>query len=159
MVIAIYPGTFDPVTNGHVDIANRASRIFDTLYVAVYDLSAKTLLFDTTERVAFFTKAAEHLPNVKVMPYAGLTVDLAHRLGAAVIVRGLRAGADFEYEFEMALMTKHLAPEIEYVSFMSSLEYQFLSSTLLKEVARLKGNVESLVPAHVARALREKLQT
>ena len=158
MVKALYPGSFDPVTNGHVDIVNRSSRLFKELVVAVYDAPPKKLLFTTEERVDLVRRAVSHLHNVSVTTYKGLTVELAKQLGASVMVRGLRMGADFEYEFEMALMNKKLGPDIEVVCLMSSLEYQFLSSSLLKEAAQLGGNVNGLVPDHVAKALLAKLQ-
>lgn len=158
MVKALYPGSFDPMTNGHLDIVTRASRLFNELVVAVYDAPPKKLLFTTQERVDLVRRAVSHLPNVSVTTYKGLTVELAKQLGASVMVRGLRMGADFEYEFEMALMNKKLAPDIEAVCLMSSLEYQFLSSSLLKEAAQLGGNINGLVPDHVAKALLAKLQ-
>lgn len=157
MVVAIYPGAFDPVTNGHLDIALRASRLFGKVIVAVYESPPKTLLFSTEERVELFQQAVAHVPNVVVEPYRGLTVDYAREAGADVIVRGLRMGADFEYEFEMALMNKKLSPGIEVVCLMTSLEYQFVSSSLLKEAARLGGNIADLVPEHVGPLLKERL--
>lgn len=157
MVKAIYPGTFDPVSLGHVDIAARGAAIFDELIVGVYGSSSKALLFDTNERVAMFRRAAHNLPNVRVMPFEGLTVVFARQVGARAIVRGLRSGSDFEYEFEMAYMNKKLAPDVELVCLMASLEYQFISSSLLKEVASLGGDIQSMVPPHVAVAVREKL--
>lgn len=153
---AIYPGSFDPVTNGHVDIANRAARLFDELVVAVYDAPPKNLLFTTQERIALFRQAVQHLPNVKVIPYTGLTVALAHRLGTHVVIRGLRMGSDFEREFEMALMNRQIDSHIETVALMSSLEYQFLSASLMKEVCELGGDVSRLVPPHVLTALQRK---
>lgn len=157
MVKALYPGTFDPVTNGHLDIIIRAARLFDEVIVAVYDTPPKTLLFSTEERVAMMEKAVAGMPKVRVVSFRGLVVDCARREGAPVLVRGLRAGSDFEYEFEMALMNKKLAPEVEAVYLMSSLEWQFLSATRVKEVASLGGDVHSLVPPHVEQALRERL--
>ncbi len=158
MTIALYPGSFDPVTHGHLDIVCRVSRLFDKVVVGVYDLPAKHLLFDTEERISLFTEAVEnlHLTNVTVMPYNGLTIAFARQIGAQVMVRGLRMASDFEHEFEMALMNKKIAPEVELVCLMASLEFQFLSSSLLKEVCQLKGNISSLVPPHVEVALREK---
>ncbi|MBI4307303.1 MAG: pantetheine-phosphate adenylyltransferase [Chloroflexi bacterium] len=158
MTTAVYPGSFDPVTHGHVDIATRAAVLFDEVVVGVYDTPPKNLLFTTQERADMFRKAVAHLKNVRVTAYTGLTVDFAQKTGARVIVRGLRMISDFEREFEMALMNKKLAPGIELVCLMSSLEYQFLSSSLLKEVYMLHGDIDSLVPPHVAEALREKFQ-
>ena len=158
MVSAIYPGAFDPVTKGHQDIALRAAALFDRLIVAVYDSPvSKTLMFTTAERVDMFRRAVARVPNIEVRPYTGLTVDFAREVGAKAIVRGLRMGSDFEYEFEMALMNKKLAPDVEVVCLMTSLEYQFISSSLLKEVARLGGDIQSLVPPNVVDGLRAKL--
>ena len=158
MTSAIYPGTFDPITNGHLDIATRASRIFKKVIIGVYDIPNKRLLFTTEERVELVRQAIVGLPNVEVEAFPDLTIDFAKRVGAKVMVRGLRMSADFEREFEMALMNKKLAPELELVCLMSRLEYQFLSSSLLREVASLDGNIDDLVPKHVAEALKEKVQ-
>jgi len=158
MTRAMYPGSFDPVTYGHLDIVARASRLFGELVVAVYDAPPKRLFFTTEERVALFREAVRDLPNVQVVPYRGLTVEFARSVGAGVLVRGLRAGSDFENEFEMALMNKKLAPEIESVFLMSSLEWQFLSASRVKEIALLGGDISQLVPPHVARALMERVQ-
>ena len=155
MTIALSPGTFDPVTNGHLDIASRAAAIFQQLIIGVCDSPPKPLLFNTEERVELMRKAVSHLPNVRVEAYTGLTVEYARRIEAKVIVRGLRS-PDFQHEFEMALMDKKLAPELELVYFMTNLEYEFVSSSLLKEVARLGGDIRYLVPEHVVVALREK---
>lgn len=157
MTIAVYPGTFDPVTNGHLDIACRAAALFDKLIIAVYDTPPKHLLFTTEERVKLFKESVKPAKNIIVNPYKGLTIDYARQMGAKVIIRGLRMSSDFEREFEMALMNKKLAPELELFCLMSSLEYQFLSSSLLKEVAQLGGNINSLVPRCVASALKKKL--
>lgn len=157
MVTAVYPGTFDPVTNGHVDIAMRSSRLFDKVVVGVYDSPPKTLVFSTEERVELFHRAIAHIPNVEVSPYAGLTVDFAREMGATVVVRGLRMGSDFDYEFNMALMNKKLSPDVELVCLMTRLEYQFVSSSMLKEATRLGGNVQGLVPDHVLSLLGDRL--
>jgi len=156
LAIAIYPGSFDPITHGHLDIIKRASSIFDKLIVGVYDRPEKRLLFSTEERVQMTQQATAHLKNVNVQSYSGLTVDFAKKVGAHVMVRGLRMSSDFEREFEMAMMNKKLAPDLELVCFMASLQYQFLSSSLLKEVAQLGGCLEAMVPNHVAKALRKK---
>jgi pantetheine-phosphate adenylyltransferase len=158
LTIAIYPGSFDPVTKGHLDIANRAAALFDKLIIGVYDRPSKHLMFSTAERVNLAKKAVAHLPNVRVTAYDELTVDFAHRMKAKVIVRGLRMSSDFEREFEMALMNKQLNREVELVCLMTSLEYQFLSSSLLKEACELGGDITSLVPRHVAVALKKKFQ-
>ncbi len=155
--IAVYPGSFDPITNGHLDIATRASRIFDKVIFAIYDIPAKNLLFTTEERVELATKSCAHLKNIEVCSFAGLTVNFVKERGAQVIVRGLRAGADFEREFDMGMMNKYLTPDVELVCFMASFRYQFLSSSLLKEVASLGGNVDNLVPEPVVKALKMKI--
>ncbi len=156
MVKAIYPGSFDPVHNGHVDIVTRVSGLFEKLIVAVYDTPPKNLLFTTEERVGLFRQSVHHLPNVEVRPFTGLAPNFARSVGAQFIVRGLRAGFDFESEFEMALMWRNQAPDIDVVCMMSSLQYQFIHSSRIKEVAQLGGNIDSLVPPHVAEALRAK---
>ena len=156
MVTAIYPGTFDPVTLGHVDIASRASALFDRVIVAVYATPSKNLLFTTEERMEMFQGSVRHLPNVEVRDFNGLVVRFAQDVGAAVIVRGLRGGADFEYEFEMAFMNRKLAPKVDMISFMTSQDYMFISSSLLKEVALLSGDVTEMVPPHVAKAVYSK---
>jgi pantetheine-phosphate adenylyltransferase len=157
-VIALYPGSFDPVTKGHLDIAARASNLVDRLVVAVYATPSKNLLFSTEERVALWRDAIVEagLDNVHVSEYEGLTTEFARQVGAAAIVRGLRAVSDFEVEFQQALMYRKLAPEIETLMIVTSLRYLFLSSSLLKEVARLGGDMEDMVPGSVARALQAK---
>ena len=159
MTVVIYPGTFDPITNGHLDIATRAAKIFEKLIIGVYDTPNKQLLFTTDERVKLTRQAVAELPNVEVVSFTGLTANFAAGLGVRVMVRGLRAGADFEREFELAMMNKKLAPELELVCLMARLEYQFLSSSLLKEAASLGGNINSLVPEHVVEALKEKAES
>ena len=156
MVIALYPGSFDPVTVGHLDIAARAAKLFDEVVVGVYDTPSKSLLFNTDERLALFEQAIDHLPNVRVVKYSGLTVRFARDIGAGVVVRGLRSGYDFEYEFEMAFMNSKLEPEVDLVCFMTSQDYVFVSASLLKEVARLGGNIREMVPSNVAEALYSK---
>lgn len=158
MVTAVYPGTFDPITNGHADIAMRASKVFDKVIIAIYEDSPKRVVFDVDERVAFCRSAVSHLSNVEVTSFNGLLVEYVRSVGAQVMFRGLRAGSDFDYEFDMALMNKNLAPDLEAVFFMSSLEWQFLSSSRMKEVVGLGGDVSHLVPRDVDRALRAKLQ-
>jgi len=158
LIKAVYPGGFDPVTNGHLDIARRAASIFDELVIAIYDTPSKSLLFNTQERVALFSEAVSGTGNVHVTPYKGLTVDYARKIGARVIVRGMRRITDFESEFEMALMNKTLAPDLEEVYFITALEYQYVSATLLKEVAGLGGPISQFVPPHVEKALIQRLQ-
>ncbi len=154
---AIYPGSFDPITNGHIDIARRAARLFDRVIFAIYDKPDKRLFFTTEERVELAKKALADLPNCQVTAFTGLVVDFARKAKAQVMVRGLRMSADFEHEFEMVMMNKKLVPDIDLVCFMASQEFQFLSSSLLKEVACLDGNVGGLVPEHVAAAIRKKV--
>ena len=156
MTIAIYPGSFDPITNGHIDIAKRGASIFDELVLGVYDRPNKQILFTVAERVRLAKKAVAHLKNVRVAPYSGLTASYAKKIGAKVMVRGLRMSSDFEWEFEMAMINQKLAPELEVVCLMTSLQYQFLSSTLLKEAASLGGSLEGMVPDYVADALHKK---
>ena len=159
MTVAVYPGSFDPITNGHLDIVTRAAKLFDRLIIGVYDTPDKRLLFTTEERVKLATEAVVHLPNVGVQSYKGLTVDFARDVKAQVIVRGLRMSADFEREFDMAMMNKKLLAELELVCLMAGQEYQFLSSSLLKEVAGLGGNIGDLVPKNVAIALKKKAES
>ena len=156
MAKAIYPGSFDPVHNGHVDVATRASRLFDELVVGIYEAPPKALEFTTQERVELFQKSVDNLTNVRVVSFDGLAVDFARTVGAQFILRGLRAGIDFELEFEMALMWRNLAPDIDVVCMMSSLDYLFVYSTRIKEVAELGGDIDALVPANVAAALRNR---
>ena len=157
---AIYPGSFDPVHNGHVDIARRAAGVFDEVIVAIYDEPpSKTLLFTTDERVQLFAGATAEIPNVRVTPFGGLAPDFARSVGADFILRGLRAGFDFETEFEMALMWRNIAPDIDVVCMMSSLEHQFVYSSRIKEVARLGADITGLVPESVATAMRGKLSS
>ncbi len=158
MVTAVYPGTFDPITNGHVDIAVRASKAFDKVIIAIYEDSPKRVVFNVEERVGFCREAVSHVPNIQVTSFTGLLVEYVRSVGAQVMFRGLRAGSDFDYEFDMALMNKNLAPDLDAVFFMSSLEWQFLSSSRMKEVVGLGGDVSHLVPPDVDRALRAKLQ-
>lgn len=150
---ALYPGTFDPIHNGHVDIATRAAGLFDELVIGVYDSPPKTLLFETPQRLAMVREALAHLPNVQVAPYHGLTVAFAREMGASAMVRGLRAISDFEFEFQMALTNKKLAPDVEFVCLMTSLEYAYLSSSILKEIAVLGGEIHGLAPQGVQAAL------
>ncbi len=156
MTLAIYPGSFDPITNGHIDIARRAARLFDRLIIAIFETPSKRLTFTTEERVDLAKQAVVHLSNVEVKSYGGLTVNFARQVNAQVMVRGLRMSGDFEREFELEMMNKKLCPDLELVCLMASQDYQFLSSSLLKEAASLGGNINSLVPKHVAEALKKK---
>ena len=156
MVPAVYPGTFDPLTYGHMDIIERAAALFGRLIVGIYENPAKQPLFPLEQRVELVKEAVTGLSNVHVKAFKGLTVDFIHQIGGRVMIRGLRANSDFEREFEMALMNRKLAPDIELLCLMTSSQYQFLSSSLIKEVAKLGGCLEGMVPDHVAVALREK---
>lgn len=159
MVVAVYPGTFDPITVGHMDIIERAAALVDKLIVGVYDNPAKQPLFSLEQRVTLVQQAILGLSNVEVKAFKGLAVDFIHQVGGNVMIRGLRASSDFEREFEMALMNRKLAPDIELICLMTGSQYQFLSSTLIKEVAQLGGCLEGMVPDHVAVALKERFST
>ena len=155
VAIAMFPGRFDPVTNGHRDIARRAARMFDRVIVAVADLRAN-YLFTTEERVALLKEAVADNPNIEVMSFSGLTVDFARQQGATILVRSMRAVTDFEAEFDMALMNKKMEPGIESVYMMASLEHLFISGTRIREVSALGYDVSDLVPPHVWTALQKK---
>jgi pantetheine-phosphate adenylyltransferase len=156
MITALYPGSFDPITNGHIDIATRAARLFDKTIIGIFATPEKNLTFSLEERVELAKEALAHLTNVEVRPYSSITVEFAKEINATVLVRGLRMIGDFEWEFEMAMMNQMLSPGLETVCFMASQEYQFLSASLIKEVAALGGDVDKLVPNHVAQALKKK---
>jgi pantetheine-phosphate adenylyltransferase len=156
LIVALYPGSFDPITNGHIDIASRASRLFDKTIIGIFSTPEKKLTFTIPERVKLAKEATAHLKGVEVIAYSNITVEFAKEVKAQVLVRGLRAIGDFEWEFEMAMMNQMLSPGLETVCFMASQEYQFLSASLIKEVASLGGDISSLVPANVAAALRKK---
>jgi len=157
MVRALFPGTFDPVHYGHIDIATRATRIFDEVVMAVYDKPLKSLMFSPEERMSLVREALKDNPKFKVTGYSGLTVDVARQIGAHVIVRGLRVFSDFEFEFRMGLANQRLASDIETVAFITAEEHTFLSSSTVKEIASLNGNVSSMVPPHVEKALKGKV--
>src|SRR5678816_4554065 len=159
MVRALFPGTFDPIHYGHIDIASRASRIFDELVMAVYDKPLKSLMFSPEERMGLVNEAFKDNPKVKVTGYSSLTVDFARKIGAHVIVRGLRVFSDFEFEFRMGLANQRLASDIETVAFITAEEHTFLSSSTVKEIASLGGDVSSMVPAHVNTALKNKVMS
>ena len=157
MVRALFPGTCDPIHYGHMDIAERASRLFDEIVVAVYDKPLKTLFFSPEERISLVKEAVDSNPKIRVTGYSGLTVEYAKKIGAQVIVRGLRVFSDFEFEFRMALANHRLLPEIEYMALITAEEHTFLSSTTVREIASLGGDVSSMVPPHVDKALKEIL--
>ena len=156
MIIALYAGSFDPITNGHIDIATRASKLFDKTIIGIFATPEKRLTFTTAERVDMARRAVAHLEKVEVQSYNGITVEFARKVGAKVMVRGLRMVSDFEWEFEMAMMNRLLSPGLELVCFMASQQYQFCSASLIKEVASLGGDISSLVPKHVVEALKRK---
>jgi len=156
-VLAVYPGSFDPVTNGHLDIIRRGSRLFDRIVVAILRNPEKKALFSLEERKRIVLMATKGIPNVSVDSFDGLLVDYARRRGARVIVRGLRALSDFEYEYQMALMNRRLDSEIETVFMMPAEAYSYLSSRLVKEVVRLGGSVSGLVPEEVERRLGQRI--
>jgi pantetheine-phosphate adenylyltransferase len=155
---AVYPGSFDPAHFGHIDIATRAARVFDEVIVAVYHRPAKTVLFSTEERVAMLERALEAHPNIAVAPYDGLTVDYVRKVSAMAIIRGLRVFSDFELEFRMALANRRLAPEIEVVTFIADERHIHISSSTVREIASLGGDVSSMAPAEVCEALAAKFK-
>ena len=155
---AVYPGTFDPVHYGHLDLMQRGASLFDELVVAVYDHSRpiKSVLFSVDERINMIEEALDGQSNINIVSFSGLLVDFAREIGAQVIVRGLRVFSDFEFEFRSALANKRLAPEIETISLMTREEHMFLSGTTVREIASLCGDVSSMVPENVAKALYER---
>ena len=160
MGIAIYPGSFDPISYGHMDIAIRAASIFEKVYVAMVDTrSSKSMMFTREERVDLCREALCNIPNVEVISYIGLTVDLAHKLGANVLVRGLRMGSDFDLEFEMGLNNQKLAPDVDTIYLMANLDHIYIKSSLIKEIVDGDGAIGHLVPNNVAVALRDKYRS
>jgi pantetheine-phosphate adenylyltransferase len=158
MVRAVFPGTFDPIHFGHIDIADRAARLFDELIVAVYDKPLKSLLFSPEHRIELVRTSFKKTPNITVIGYSGLTVELCQTIDAQVIVRGLRVFSDFEYEFRMALANHRLAPQIEIISLITDEQHTFLSASTVREIALLGGDVSSMVPPHVKLALAERFK-
>ncbi|AMO84570.1 pantetheine-phosphate adenylyltransferase [Solibacillus kalamii] len=154
--IAVVPGSFDPITNGHIDIIRRAADVFDTVYVAVLNNSSKKPLFSIEERTALIKEVTKDLPNIRIETSSGLLIDYAREKKAKAIVRGLRAVSDFEYEMQITSMNRVLDENIETFFIMSKNQYSFLSSSIVKEVAKYGGNVSELVPAIVEQALKEK---
>ncbi|NLI96010.1 MAG: pantetheine-phosphate adenylyltransferase [Synergistaceae bacterium] len=156
MIRAVYPGSFDPITNGHIYIAERASSLFDELIVAVLHNPQKRATFSVDERQAMAREATSHLPNVRVKFFEGLLVDFMRKEQSRIIIRGLRALSDFEYEFQLALMNRQLAPEIETLFIVTDAQYSYLSSRAIKEVFHFGGSVQGMVPPGVFRRLRER---
>ncbi|MDE3088051.1 MAG: pantetheine-phosphate adenylyltransferase [Chloroflexota bacterium] len=157
MITALYPGSFDPIHYGHIDIAKRAARVFDKLIWAVYDRAHKNLMFTTEERLAFMREAAKDMPNIEVMSYDSLTVEFARQVGARVMVRGLRVTFDFDIEYQTALTNRQQAEDIETVCLFTSSNYAFVSSSILKEVAYAGGRIGEMVPPHVEAAMWKRL--
>lgn len=160
-VSAVYPGTFDPIHNGHIDIVQRAARIFDEVHLAIYDHKSayspkKRELFEIEERIRLAQEALMQIENVKVALFSGFAVDYARQVGATVLVRGLRVFSDFEFEFRMGLANKRLAPEIETIAIMTDEHHIAISSSTIREIAELGGDVSSMVPPFVAEALRKR---
>jgi pantetheine-phosphate adenylyltransferase len=155
-VKAIYPGSFDPVTNGHLDLIARAAKIFDHLVVAILRNSSKNPLFTVEERVAMLSEGIAEFSNVSVSTFDGLLVDYAREQRAHAVVRGIRAISDYEYEFQMALMNRRLSPDVETIFLMPDAKYSFVSSRLVKEVFRLGGSVDGLVPRFVIERMKDK---
>jgi pantetheine-phosphate adenylyltransferase len=153
---AIFPGTFDPITNGHIDLIERAAKLFPTVVIGIAENIRKTPTFTIDERIALVTEALKHLPNVKVEGFSTLLVDFAQAMKARVLIRGLRAVSDFEFEFQLANMNRRLDPNIETVFLTPSEQFSFISSSLVKEIASLKGEVASFVPTVVVSALKKK---
>lgn len=156
MVRAVFPGTFDPIHFGHIDIATRASKIFDEVLVAVYDRPLKNLLFLPDERIRMVEQAFSRHKKIRVTGYSGLTVDFCKKVDAQVIVRGLRVFSDFEHEFRMALANHRLADDIEVIALITSEEHSFLSSSTVREIAALGGNISSMVPEFIQKALKDR---
>jgi pantetheine-phosphate adenylyltransferase len=153
---ALYPGTFDPITHGHADLVTRAARVFDKVYIAIAESSHKTPLFSLDERIALARTELCELKNVEVVGFSTLLVDFVHELDAGVLLRGLRAVSDFEYEFQLASMNRHLAPDVETLFMTPDERYGFISSSLVKEIARLHGDVSEFVCPEVQEALRRR---
>lgn len=157
MNVAIVPGSFDPVTNGHLDIIKRTAQLFDVVYVSILSNSTKSPLFSVEERIELINRVTKEIPNVKVEGFTGLLVDYARQKGAKFIVKGLRAVTDFEYEFQMSLTNKQLAPEIETFFITTNSQYAYLSSSLVKEVAKYRGDISQMVPQEIIEDIERKI--
>lgn len=158
MRIAVYPGSFDPITEGHLDIIRRSSRLYDSVIVGVLNNASKSPMFSAEERKAMIDEVTADIPNVSCDTFSGLLVDFAKKNGATVIVKGLRTVADFEYEFQMALLNKALNPEYETMFMMTDTKYSYISSSMVKDVAKYNGELNGLVPQNVILKIKEKLQ-
>lgn len=158
MVKAVFPGTFDPIHYGHIDIAKRAARLFDEVVIAVYDRPLKSLVFSPEQRIQLVEQSFQEEDKITVMGYSGLTVEFCHAIGAQVMIRGLRVFSDFEYEFRMALANHRLASDIEVIALITAEEHTFLSSSTVREIASLNGDVSSMVPPHVAKVLTRRFR-
>lgn len=157
-VRAVYPGTFDPVTNGHIDLMRRGTAIFSELIVAVADNPRKAPMFSLEERVGFIIEATRDIPNIVVKPFRSLLVDFSRDVGAKAIIKGLRAVSDFDYELQMSLINRRLAPDVETVFMMPSEEFSFISSSMIKEIASLSGEVGTMVPKNVEEAMKTRFR-
>ena len=154
--IAVYPGSFDPITNGHLDIIRRGTRLFDRVIVAILENEEKAPLFPLDERIEMIREVTSDLPSVEIQSFSGLLVNFVRKVDAAAVVRGIRAVSDFEYEFQMALMNRELAPDAETIFMMPAVEYSYVSSRLIKEVFRLGGEIDRLVPPLVLQRLADR---
>ena len=157
MRFAVYPGSFDPVTNGHIDIIERAAEVFDRVYVAILINSSKKPLFSVEERMELIKRVTKHIPNVEVVGFDGLLVDFMREKNIKVIIKGLRAVSDFEYEFQMALTNRQLAPEVETLFMMANANNQYLSSSIVKEVAKYKASLDGMVPQEIQADIYDKI--
>lgn len=158
MKIAVYPGSFDPVTCGHLDIIKRSCELFDKVIVAVLNNTQKSPLFSVDERVELIKKCTKDIPNCEVKSFSGLLVDFVHQSGANIVIRGLRAISDFEYEFQMALLNKKLAPDIETVFMVTNLNCLYISSSVVKEICHFGGNAEGLIPNEIINDIKDKIE-
>lgn len=158
MKIAVYPGSFDPITNGHIDIIERAAEVFDRVYVSILKNSSKNPLFTIAERQELIERVTRHIPNIEVISFEGLLVDMMRKKNATVIIKGLRAISDFEYEFQMALTNRQLAPEVETLFMMTRAQNQYLSSSIVKEIAKYNASLDGMVPKEIQEDIYRKIR-